>query len=176
MVGACCLNPEEVSWNKGMCQDSQNDVNYQIQLSPTLYEAIDIVYGNEHTTNPPAILAPISTTPLLLSSAGNTPSPRTPSPAPLPDDDVSRDTEGSPGTFNTGRKVKQRTNKMDGLLNLLSDNIALKQEDLEEKRKEREARQKELEKIGNTLETLVESQRESAKLMTSILTSLALKD
>jgi hypothetical protein len=141
-----------------------------------LYEAIDIVYGNEHTTNPPAILAPISTTPLLLSSPGSvTPSPRTPSPAPLPDD-VSHDTEASPGAFNTGRKVKQRTNKMDGLLNLLSDNIALKQEDLEEKRKEREARQKELEKIGNTLETLVESQRESAKLMTSILTSLALKD
>jgi hypothetical protein len=104
-----------------------------------------------------------------------TPSPRTPSPAPLPDD-VSHDTEASPGAFNTGRKVKQRTNKMDGLLNLLSDNIALKQEDLEEKRKEREARQKELEKIGNTLETLVESQRESVKLMTSILTSLALKD
>jgi hypothetical protein len=139
---------------------------------------MDVIYGNEHTTNPPVIIAPISTTPIIVSPTTGSPqstgtpepSTRTPSPSPLPDSDAD-----SSSRFNTGKKVKRKPNKMDDLLNLLNDNLAIKQEDLDEKKREREERRRDRERVEAVL---AESQADSKRLtdaMTLILETLAQK-
>jgi hypothetical protein len=159
---------------KRVCGTLKNKVNCQIQLSSTLYDAIDIIYGNEHTTNPPIIIEPISPIPILVTSTGSAHSTlghRTPSPA-LSD---GTDDTDSPNPFNNGKKVKSKPNKMDGLLELLNDNLAMKQEDLDEKRREREERRKERERLEKSWAETQEEQKELTKAVTSLLQHLVEK-
>jgi hypothetical protein len=94
---------------------------------------MDQVLGNEHTTNPPIIIAPIADTPIV--EASGSPGPTTPCPV-SPQDEEDTD---SPGAFNTGKKVKRKKNdKSEAIVDLMMQGLEIKESEIEQRKKERE--------------------------------------
>jgi len=92
------------------------------------------VLGNEHTTNPPIIIAPIADTPII--EASDSPGPTSPCPV-SPQDEEDTD---SPDPFNTGKKVKHKKNdKSKAIINLMMQGLEIKESEIEQRKKEREA-------------------------------------
>jgi hypothetical protein len=95
---------------------------------------MDQVLGNEHTTNPPIIIAPIADTPII--EASGSPGPATPCPV-SPQDEEDTD---SPSPFNTGKKVKRKRNdKSEAIVDLMMQGLEIKESEIEQRKKEREA-------------------------------------
>ena len=93
--------------------------------------------GNKHTTNPPIIISPIADTPILEASRSSSQRSMTPSSASTA---ASQDDEtDSPNPFSTGKRVKQKKNdKSDAILDMMMQNLEIKQAELEERRKDQE--------------------------------------
>jgi hypothetical protein len=132
-----------------------------------------MVRSTDHTSNPAIIIDPISTQLATFSqSANSTPSPRTPSPSPVA---ASEDATGSmtdadvpPPEFNTGRRVKQRHNKIDELLGLLTEHA-------EDSRNAREESQKRFSNIEDAFAEAQQDQKRITEALTTVLIKLAEK-
>jgi hypothetical protein len=119
---------------------------------------LDQVLGNEHTTNPPIIIAPIADTPILEASGSlrwtTTPSSSSVTASYTQDDDTD-----STNPFSTGKKVKRKKNdKSEAILDLMMQRLKIRESELEERRKDREilARAEEREqKLVDFMELLV---------------------
>ena len=124
--------------------------------------------GKEPTTNPPIIIAPIADAP-IFKSVRSSMEPSTPSP--VPSSDGMDDTDSS---FNTGKKVKQKKNNVvaNEVLDVMSDHLAFKSQEMEERRKEREERKKARDERraaqSKVDEAIIKSQESQAKMMDSV--------
>jgi len=135
------------------------------------------ILGKEPSTNPNIMIAALNVDTPIIESARSSTEPRTPSP--MPSSDGMTDTDSS---FNTGKKVKQKKNSAAAnseVLDVVSDHLAIRSQEVEERRKEREERKKEREerkkareeeKIAKAKvdEAIIEAQRSSAKMMDSV--------
>jgi hypothetical protein len=136
-----------------------------------VFDALNEIWGKEPTTNPPIIIE--SDGGILEQARASTDSPRTPSPMPS-SDGMDGDTDSS--SFTTGKKVKQRKNNTTAnkVLEVLSDHLAFKGQEIEEKKKEREDRKKEREERRAAQvkldEAIIKAQESSAKIMDSVTT------
>lgn len=103
---------------------------------------MDQVLGNEHNTNPPIIIAPIANNPIVeATSKTASAEPVTPVPgSPLDEEDPD-----SSSPFISGKKVKQKKNKSDAIIDLMMQSLEIKDSEIEERKKEREERKKERE-------------------------------
>ena len=110
---------------------------FKISLSQTLFSAMDQVMGNEHTSNPPIIIAPISDTLIVEgTSRSSTTEPVTPSPnssAFSGEEDTNSITP-----YNSGKKLNQKNNKNKEIVDLMKQNLEIKEVEIEEKKKQRE--------------------------------------
>ena len=82
----------------------------------TIFSAIDHVLGNEHTTNPPIIVAPIANVPIIEASG----SPRATTPA------QSEVEDASPDAFSSGKRVKKKSDKSEAILELMVQGLEIK--------------------------------------------------
>jgi len=91
----------------------------------------------------------------------------------MPSSEGMDDTDSS---FNTGKKVKQKKNNVvaNEVLDVMSDHLAFKGQEIEERRKEREERKKAREERRAAQlkleEAIIKAQESSAKMMDSVTT------
>lgn len=102
-----------------------------MSISQTIFSAMDQILGNEHTTNPPIIIAPIADIPII--EASGSPGSTTPYPvSPQDEEDID-----SPSPFNTGKKVKcKRNDKSEAIVNLMMQGLEIKESEIEQRKKE----------------------------------------
>ena len=113
--------------------------NFKIPLSQTLFSAMDQVLGNEHTSNPPIIIAPISDTLIVEgASRSGTVEPVTPSPKSSPISGEEDTCTDSATPYNSGKRVKQKNDKNREIMDLMKHNLEIKEVEIEEKKKQRE--------------------------------------
>jgi len=94
---------------------------------------MDQVLGNEHTTNPPIIIAPIADIPIVEASGSSGPT------APCPVSSQDEEETDSPTPFNTGRKVKHKRNdKLEAMVDIMMQGLEIKESEIDQRKKERE--------------------------------------
>jgi len=100
---------------------------------------MDQVMSNKHTSNPPIIIAPISDTPIVEGASRSTSAePVTPSPkssAISGEEDTCTDSTTS---YNSGKKMKKKEDKNREIVDLMKQNLEIKEVEVEEKKRQRE--------------------------------------
>lgn len=120
---------------------------------------MDQVLGNEHTTNPPIIISPISNTPILEASRSPRTSTTDSTPSPVSQGDTEDGTD-TPDPFSTGKRVKQK--KKDALIELMMHGLEIKESEVEQRKRDRET---EIEERKKAEEKAARSEEREQKLV-----------
>ena len=94
---------------------------------------MDQVLGNEHTTNPPIIIAPIADIPIVEAFGSSGPMTLC-SISPQDEEETN-----SPTLFNIDRKVKHKRNdKLEAMVDIMMQGLEIKESEIHQRKKERE--------------------------------------
>jgi hypothetical protein len=99
---------------------------------------MDQVLGNEHTTKPPILIAPLSENVIMENTECGSTAPPTRTPSPRSGGLSDEDTTANTDSFNSGQKVRRkgRNDKVDTMVDLMMQHLEIKEEEKEEKRKQ----------------------------------------
>lgn len=117
--------------------------NSQTYISQTIFDAMDAIWSDEPTTCPLITIDAIDDTPIVEASrrsVRSTPRPGTPSPGAF--SDATDESESPNASFNTGKKVRARGNKLDDVLSVITENLEIQAKAVELKEKSIELQEK----------------------------------